>query len=136
MATLISKASIDAYLKLEHNKMRYRTRVITTKEIRDAKCEPIDWNQEFWLSVRMPMLEPDIKIKLMDYDDIGSDELAGTISIPTKTLIDPAMSGKFMWINIWGAPKGVSSSKEKRAMNDNPDLATQYKGRVLVQIES
>jgi len=69
----------------------------------------------------------------MDYDDIGSDETAGTLVFDTEKLIEGANNGKFLWKNIYGSPMNQSNSRFKRAMNDNPEVASQWKGRILVQ---
>jgi len=39
----------------------------------------VHWNTEFWLPAQLPVLAPKIQIRLMDEDDIGSDEVAGTL---------------------------------------------------------
>jgi hypothetical protein len=40
-----------------------------------------------------------------------------------------------MWKNIWGSPMGCNDSEIKKKMNNNPDYATFWKGRILMQIE-
>ena len=70
----------------------------------------------------------------MDSDTLG-DEQAGSIEFETKDLIENTKgeNGKFVWKNIYGCPLGVSNSKYKQMMNEDPDAASQWKGRVLVQ---
>lgn len=133
-ATLLTKGGIDAYLKLEHRKMRYRTRTITAKDIGNKKCATVNWNQEFWLSMQTPILEPNISLKVMDHDDIGADETCGTISLPTKWLLE--CKNTFKWFNVYGSPLGQSSSSARTKMNNNPDFATTFKGRILLQVDS
>ena len=64
-----------------------------------------------------------------------SDETAGSVEFKTKDLIDNVddINGKFMWMNIYGSPLGISDSKYKKDMNEQPDTASNWKGRVLVQ---
>ena len=71
----------------------------------------------------------------MDHDDIGSDEIGGTLTLKTKEIIENAHgnNGEFVWHNIYGAPLGVSN-KESKLMNDDPDVASEWKGKVLLQI--
>jgi len=40
----------------------------------------------------------------MDSDDIGADEMAGTLQFLTKELIENKNNGKFVWKNIYGSP--------------------------------
>jgi hypothetical protein len=36
------------------------------------------------------VLAPKIELKLMDHDDVGSDELGGTLQLKTKEIIEDA----------------------------------------------
>ena len=71
----IGKDKIDAYMKCEFKKKKFKTQTITQVKGGD----PVNWNKEFWLPAQIPVIQPTIDIRLMDYDDIGSDEIAGTI---------------------------------------------------------
>ena len=73
-----------------------------------------------------------IKIKLMD-EDFGSDQCAGTMIFKTKRLIEIGAGGACVWKNIYGSPIEASSSDFKKTMNENPEFASSWKGRVLVQ---
>ena len=42
----------------------------------------------------------------------------------------------FMWKNIYGSPMDQKDSKSKRAMNENPEMASTWKGRVLFQVNA
>lgn len=93
------------------------------------------WNKEFWLPAQIPVSAPKIEIRLMDEDDIGSDEMAGTIRFFTKDIIEGKVSKGMIWKNVYGAPLNQKSSKEKTMMNETPDLASCWKGRILCQVE-
>ena len=69
----------------------------------------------------------------MDHDTIGSDEVGGTLMLKTKEIIEDVhgTNGKFVWHNIYGAPLG-HSTKEAKLMNDDPEVASDWKGRVLL----
>jgi hypothetical protein len=62
----------------------------------------------------------------MDEDDIGSDEMAGTILFNTKELISAEgnQDGQFVWKNVYGSPLNQKNSKAKRAMNEHPEYAS------------
>jgi hypothetical protein len=42
---------------------------------------------------------------------------------------------EIFWANVLGAPLNQSGSKAKDLMNENPEHASAWKGRVLMQIE-
>ena len=43
--------------------------------------------------------------------------------------------GKYFWHNLYGAPNGCSG-KVSDLMNDQPEIGSEWKGRILMQIES
>jgi len=67
----------------------------------------------------------------MDEDDIGADEMAGTLTFSTKELIEGKKNNLFLWKNIYGSPLNQSNSKFKKMMNEHPEYASNWKGRVL-----
>lgn len=95
---LIDKGGIDAYLKLEHNGKKFRTQVKTSKVLNQGEdfCDDCIFNEEFWITCRMPVLEPFIYIRVMDSDPISPDEMVGTIAIATKDIIN-AGDGQYKW---------------------------------------
>lgn len=72
----------------------------------------------------------------MDRDEMGKDEHSGSIIIQTKDIIYNYgnMNAKFIWKNFWGSPLNQQSSDYKVTMNENPDCASTWKGRILMQI--
>jgi len=58
----LSKDKIDAYLKLDFKKKKYKTPI----KIYERGKPPIVWNKEFWLPAQLPVSEPEIKVRLMD----------------------------------------------------------------------
>lgn len=132
----IDKGGIDAYVQIDHNSKKFRTKTITAKvqETQDDFCADVVWNQEFWLTCRMPVLEPYIYLRVMDHDDLTSDEMVGTIAIKTADLVNAGPDGFLKWYQVWGSPLGQSDSKERTLMNKNPDYATTFKGRILMEM--
>lgn len=60
--------------------------------------------------------------------------MAGTISLSTKDLIENEwMHDHYSWKSFYGSPLNQSNSKAKEEMNRNPEVASNWKGRVLVQ---
>ena len=124
----IGSDKIDAYMKLEFKAKKYKTKVQTQPK----GGPPVHWNTEFWLPAQLPVVQPKIEIRLMDADDIGSDEMAGTMCFDTADLIGGKLNNQFVWKNVYGSPLNQKNSKAKRAMNEHPEYASQWKGRVLI----
>lgn len=69
--------------------------------------------------------------KLFD-DDFSGDELVGSFSFLAKDIMGE-MNGNYFWKNVYGAPLDYSGKNCDR-MNDNPNLASLWKGRILMQV--
>lgn len=54
----------------------------------------------------------------------------------TKEIIENkyGTNGQFIWKNLYGSPMNQSASQAKSLMNENPAYASNWKGRVLIQI--
>jgi len=74
----------------------------------------------------------------MDKDDIGSDEMSATMKIDVKSLIanlgveGKDLNGRYIWKNMIGSPLNQGGSDTKTLMNENPEFASTWKGRILV----
>jgi hypothetical protein len=64
-------------------------------------------------------------------EDVVKDELVGSIHFNVKEVIEK-YNGKMNWKNVYGCPEGVSGHNSDK-MNANPEIASWWKGRVLVQ---
>jgi hypothetical protein len=72
-------------------------------------------------------------LKIFDQDKT-KDEIVGSILINLKDYIgDSELNGKVMWRNIYGSPLKCSGTNTD-LMNANPEIASNWKGRVLMQI--
>jgi hypothetical protein len=94
-------------------------------------------NEEFLVPAQIPMLGGRLVFKVYD-DDITGDELIGSIYFNIKDIIPDAdgnpgkLNGIYDWKNVFGAPLGVSGNITGK-MNENPEIASFWKGRILVQ---
>lgn len=70
-------------------------------------------------------------MKLFDEDNI-KDEIVGSMIFNIKECIE-SKNGTFFWKNIYGSPLGKSGENTDR-MNNNPELASTWKGRILMQV--
>ena len=89
------------------------------------------------IPAQIPMLGGRLVFKVYDDDTLG-DELIGAIYFNIKDYIPDAdgnpgrFNGTYDWKNIYGAPTGVSGDTTKK-MNENPEIASLWKGRILMQ---
>jgi len=125
-STLLGGGSIDAYVTCTYMGKKLKTKVVT-----QGKEERVFWNQEFLLPCQLPIMASKLKMKLWDEDKL-SDEIVGSFSFNLKSMIKD-MNGLFFWKNIYGSPLNVSGDT-KKAMNENPDIASTWKGRLLMQV--
>ena len=95
------------------------------------KNDAVFWNQEFLIPVQLPIMSGRLVMKLYDEDKI-KDEIVGSIIFNLKECIE-SKNGSFFWKNIYGAPLGKSGENTDK-MNSNPDLASTWKGRILMQV--
>ena len=75
-------------------------------------------------------------MKLFDEDKI-SDEIVGSMLFNLREIVGKGAkkNGKFFWKNIYGAPLGRMGDNVKQ-MNANPEGASTWKGRILIQVEA
>ena len=69
--------------------------------------------------------------KVFDEDTV-CDEIVGSIVLHAKNIMGPK-NGIFMWKNVYGAPVDFTNSTAK-SMNENPEIASLWKGRILMQV--
>jgi len=78
--SVLSKGSMDAYLKCKVGNRTLQTKPITTKN--DACI----WNESFLIPVQMPIMSGILKVQVLDKDATG-DEIAGCLIFNFKDLI-------------------------------------------------
>ena len=73
-------------------------------------------------------------LKLYDEDKVV-DEIVGSLCFSLKNLVNEASveGGIYKWRNIYGSPLGVSGATTDE-MNAQPEVASTWKGRVLLHI--
>jgi hypothetical protein len=79
-----------------------------------------------------------VVFRVYDENTAKTDELIGSIHFELKDII-PDVEGKtgrfnekFDWKNIYGSPLDVRG-KNTNMMNNNPELGSLWKGRILIQ---
>jgi hypothetical protein len=76
----LGKEKIDAYLKCEFKGKKFKTKTLVQEKGKD----PVRWDHEIWLPAQLPVIQPKIHFKLMDAEDLGYDETAGSLVLETK----------------------------------------------------
>lgn len=73
----------------------------------------------------------------MDADTLGSDEALGSIPLSLKDIVTnhSTEKGTLVWKQLYGAPvAGTGAAAD--AMNAQPELASDWKGRVLLHLQA
>ena len=78
-----------------------------------------------------------LHIQVHDEDKVKDEDVAG-INLSLKNIVKSSSQpgGYFEWVNLYGAPVSLGEGPNKAAMNQNPDLGSTFKGRVLMHYES
>lgn len=72
-------------------------------------------------------------LKVFDEDKLN-DESVGSMYFSVKNIVkDIGSEGKLLWRNLYGSPLGCSGDNTER-MNDFPEIASTWKGRILTHI--
>ena len=69
-------------------------------------------------------------VKQMNYDD---DQARGAMPAEDYETARNTKNGRFFWKNVYGAPLD-KSNKAAENMNENPELGSTWKGRILMQV--
>ena len=125
----VRKAKTDAYVMTTYKNRKLKTKVVIMEE----GGEPINWDQEFWIPAQIPIISSRLVIKLMDEDDF-TDEVIGSLLFDVKDILDGKYKDMYVWKNIYGSPLNYPNSQAKKDMNENPELASTWKGRILMQV--
>jgi hypothetical protein len=130
-SSLIGKKKTDLTIKLNYKTSKLKTTVKLIEEGGEVQI-----NEEFLVPAQIPMLGGRLVFKVYD-DDLSGDELIGAICFNIKDFIPDAdgnpgkFNGLYDWKNVFGAPLSVSG-KISEKMNENPEIASFWKGRILV----
>ena len=122
--------TIDAFIK-----GKFQGKVIKTEAV-TARNDVCAIEQEFWLPIQWPLASDRLLLQLFD-EDTTTDEIVGSMYFSLKKLVAEGSvpGGKFFWHNMYGAHNGYSGSVTD-LMNDQPEMGSSWKGRILMQIEA
>ena len=124
--------SLECYFKCQFGGGKpFKTNVVSMSDNR------VLFDQTFWIPLAEPILNDRLVMQVFDEGTI-SDTIIGSLVFSVKKMIrtceDPEYSnGMFLWRDIYGAPPGYDGEAAEE-MNHNPEIATFWKGKVLLQI--
>ena len=96
----------------------------------------------------MPVLTDRLVLNFYDKGTI-SDTMFGSLVLSVKKLLalgnighgardengqELEPTGYLLWENIYGAQENYNDAKEAQLMNENPELASNWRGEVLMQV--
>lgn len=84
-----------------------------------------------------PVIADRLVIEVFDYNTVGSDSKIGALILSAKQLItDGAKPGGFyIWRSLNGSP-AENTNEAADEMNENPEIASDWKGMVLLHISA
>lgn len=100
---------------------------------RQMKGNVIIWNEAISIPLMLPLTSDKMVFVMYDEDTVGND-IVGSFEISANQIID-GLWKKPRYIAIYGAPVNCSG-ENTNLMNENPEIGSNWKGRVLIQIES
>ena len=86
--------------------------------------------------MQWPISTDRLVLKVYDFDTGKYNEIVGSLCFSLADLCKRAShaEGLWSWINIYGSPVD-STGREALYMDNNPEKASTWKGRILMQIE-
>lgn len=122
--------TIDAYIMTKFQGKKLKTKAVT------AKNDVAAIEQEYWLPIQWPLASDRLLLQVFDEDNVA-DEIVGSMFFSLKKLVkegEENQGGKFFWHNLYGSPHGYSGSICS-AMDENPELGSSWKGKILMHVE-
>ena len=123
-------STCDAFIRCTFMNKTLETKVVPQKD------DKVDWSQEMWIPAQMPIASPRLHFKLYDYDGFKSNEIVASMRFNVEKylkILDKGGEFPIFWRNLYGAPLGVTGDHTDE-MNSNPEYASLWKGRVLMQV--
>lgn len=117
----------DAYIQTKYLDFNASTKDIPTKK------GSVTWNEEMWVAMRKPALGGKVSFGLYN-KNFTTDDYIGSMDFSLK-YIEAKVQKATRWINLYGATPKSKNKLYKRLYDENPEFASSWNGRVLVQLE-
>lgn len=90
--------------------------------------------QQFLLPVQTPVLADRLVIEIFDHNTFQDQQIGSLILSAKKLLAEGSKEGGFYtWVSLFGSPAD-NTGDEADKMNSNPEIASDWKGMVLLHI--
>lgn len=119
----------DAFIQVDYMGKSVKTSVVTQKN------DQVYWSQEIWLPVQAPIVSSRVVLTVYDAD-ATTNELVGSMSFEIHKIIKITKEKEefpWFWKDIYGSALDVSG-KHTDEMNKVPEIASHWKGRILMQV--
>ena len=117
----------DGFIEVKYLGITKKTSVVKMQK------DMIIWNQVIDIPVSVPAVSQKIILTIKDYDSASHDDLIGSIELNIHDIVDLNMYEDFQYFNIYGSPLN-SDSKMCTLMNNNAEIGSKWKGRILMKI--
>lgn len=120
----------DAFVEVNYLGKTIKTSTVTQSN------EQVFWGQEIWLPIQAPLVSSRIVMSIFDYDSTSGNDIIGSMSFQIDKILNRERKTKkfpWMWKDIYGAPINVKG-KHTDEMNRVPEMASQWKGRIFMQV--
>ena len=117
--------SCDSYVLIEYNSMSVQSSTI------NDNLNPV-WEEELHIPVSIPTVNDKITCKILDKDDVKSNEMIGSFSFSIQDIINQKYNFPF-WNNVYGTV-GTADEKTALIMNTYPELGSEWTGRIQMFI--
>lgn len=123
---------MDGYIKLSFVGKNFITRTIKMDDKSEDKS--ISWNQSFNLPVQLPLLVETLQVQVWDKNESSEDTCLGSLHFKINNIIQKDIYKEAGWQNIFGSPINKPGDPTVLKMNEDPECATCWKGRLLMSI--
>lgn len=130
---LVGKNSSDVYIRLDYKTTKLKSKILKIEDQGSG-----NFNQEFLVPAQLPLIGGRVVFKIFDHNTALADELIGSIHMELKKILPDAngkkggLEGVWDWKQIYGSPLDVSGKMTDK-MNLNPEIASFWKGRILMR---
>ena len=121
--------TIDAFCEAEFAGAKVRTK----KRKADENSYSAFWYEDLYLPVSLPNVTSNLILRVWDHDIPDGDDLVGTLKFLYEDIVE-GLYENYFWMNIYGAPKQLDN-EEATKMNTMPELASAWRGRILLSIK-
>ena len=128
----LSSASLECYMYTEYgggNPLK--------TDVHEMVDTSVHVKQTFLIPVQTPVVADRLVIDTYDHNTMAYHSHIGSLILSVKQLLAEGTQpgGFYTWCSLYGSPAD-NTGAEADAMNQNPEIASKWKGMVLLHIEA